>query len=448
MEYFSQNAVLLGVMLCTFYYTSNLLYIVICLIWRIKVLEFGIFSNPWFTIHQKTISDTKYILGWLPFNLHIKPLGLYIEPEEKQKMSKEELARGVFSKPTYVKKLFRLAPRLLYLVALLLVAYFVFDGNFISGITTITNIIADAFRGMFATTFSNVVFLQKYDTTLMSNKLGFAFTFFILVYFLLIPISILMNWYAEDKIINSGIAKFIGSLITLFILWLVIWKIPSYIFSFFSLSQAVKYISSLLIGFFLSGIIYYILTLTFAQLNNRNNSKSAVSINKPQHVNNNKGQEYKTFMKITVSRKEIELGDINKALEKLNKFIEYGFVMKRYCEDIEIAFTGYEKDSRALWEIEEVRNYVRKLDEKFPYWFYFLTKEGAGLHSIVQCFLLPYLTEEGKRNYHPKQLSEYLAKRGFPAMNYLCGIAGNTEDEIEEMTYRVMNYLTEKRVLL
>lgn len=113
----------------------------------------------------------------------------------------------------------------------------------------------------------------------------------------------------------------------------------------------------------------------------------------------------------------------------------------KFCEKVDIAFHGYDSDTRELFEIPAVRNFVYELDSEFPYWLYFLTKYGMGLTCILLCFLPPYLTEEGKARIFPQRLSEYLTKRGFPAMNQVCEFAQFTERQIEDLTERVLRYL-------
>ena len=81
------------------------------------------------------------------------------------------------------------------------------------------------------------------------------------------------------------------------------------------------------------------------------------------------------------------------------------------------------------------------LDAAFPYWFYFLSKSGKGLYVIVKCFLLPFLTPEGEKEYNIPTLEKYLLERGFPAMNQVCEFTGLSNEKNVEMTNRVIDYL-------
>ncbi|KOP36795.1 MULTISPECIES: chlororespiratory reduction 6 domain-containing protein [unclassified Flavobacterium] len=44
---------------------------------------------------------------------------------------------------------------------------------------------------------------------------------------------------------------------------------------------------------------------------------------------------------------------------------------------------GYDEDPRELCEIEEVREYFSVLDKLFPYWFYFLNRNGDKTQSSL-----------------------------------------------------------------
>lgn len=109
---------------------------------------------------------------------------------------------------------------------------------------------------------------------------------------------------------------------------------------------------------------------------------------------------------------------------------------------VNIAFDGYNQDSRELFEIPEVRTYVYKIDEKFPFWLFFMSTHDTGLQCIMFCFLPPYLIDEARAKIHPRRLSDLLTSRWFPAMNHVSGYAGLTENEIEQLTKRVSLYFT------
>jgi hypothetical protein len=144
---------------------------------------------------------------------------------------------------------------------------------------------------------------------------------------------------------------------------------------------------------------------------------------------------------IVVSRDEVLKRDISSALATLQSLLQTPEKARAYKELVDIAFDGYNEDPRELDEIEEVREFAHRLDADFPFWLFFLSKHMPGLQCIVFCHLLPFLTDEGQAEHHPRQLEQLLAKRWFPAMNQVAEYAGLTEKEIKDMTDRFMMYM-------
>lgn len=145
---------------------------------------------------------------------------------------------------------------------------------------------------------------------------------------------------------------------------------------------------------------------------------------------------------IIISREEVEAGDIEPALHIFKQFVASPEVAKSYQEKVDIAFHGYDNDSRELFEIPEVRNYVFKLDDVFPFWLFFLSKRFHDLYALVLCFLPPYLTEKAKTEIFPVRINEIMEKRWFPALNYMCGYVGIGDEEIEYLAERTFRYIS------
>jgi hypothetical protein len=146
---------------------------------------------------------------------------------------------------------------------------------------------------------------------------------------------------------------------------------------------------------------------------------------------------------VTISRDQVNAQDISAVVSILNRFLENPETTRQMFERVDVSFHGYDEDSRELFEILEVRDFVCALDDKFPFWLFFLNKKCFGLQAISLCFLPPYLTPRAKQEEYPKRMDQLLQNRWFPAMNQVCEYAGFTEDQIEELTERVFVYLTE-----
>lgn len=146
---------------------------------------------------------------------------------------------------------------------------------------------------------------------------------------------------------------------------------------------------------------------------------------------------------VIISRAEVENQDIQPAMSVLRRLIESPQSARNYMEEVTIAFDGYNNIGTELFEIPEVRNYVYRLDQQFPYWFYFLSKYYSALQCIMLCFVPPYLTEAAQHEIFPQRLGELLSIRWIPAMNRIYVYAGLTEKEIEELTNRMELYIAD-----
>lgn len=144
---------------------------------------------------------------------------------------------------------------------------------------------------------------------------------------------------------------------------------------------------------------------------------------------------------IVVARDEVE-GRVapTTCVELLKSCLSTPARVRSFFDKLDIAFHGYDNDTRELFEIPEVRSFVSRLDDQFPFWLFFLTKEGLGLQCIMLCLMPPYLTDEARKTVLPERLNELLSKRWFPAMNYICLVAGFSERQIEDLSDAVVSY--------
>lgn len=144
---------------------------------------------------------------------------------------------------------------------------------------------------------------------------------------------------------------------------------------------------------------------------------------------------------IIISYEDILDLNIAPTVDELNGLIESPSEARAWFEKVDIAIDEYKETTEELFEITDVRNFIQKLDQAFPFWLFFLSKRHLGLQWIAYCFLPPYLTDAAKSNVYPARLDELLSNRWFPAMHQICSWAEMSEDEIESLTKRSVNYL-------
>jgi len=145
---------------------------------------------------------------------------------------------------------------------------------------------------------------------------------------------------------------------------------------------------------------------------------------------------------LVVSREEVERGEPARVLEMLTSLVSSPESARQSFERVDIAFHGYDDDTRDLSEIDSVREFVLELDNQFPYWLFFLSKEGLGLQCLLFCLLPPYLSEHGRATILPQKIGELLTNRWVPAMNHICASVGFSETDVERLTDRAIEYIS------
>jgi hypothetical protein len=152
------------------------------------------------------------------------------------------------------------------------------------------------------------------------------------------------------------------------------------------------------------------------------------------------------FLTVVVSRQEVESGDIRGPLGVLRRLLESPQTARRFAERVDVVFDGYNDTPGELFEMESVRDFVRQLDEQFPYWLFFLSKHCLGLHCLFLCILPGPTIRAANEEISRQRLSELLLRRWFPAMNHICAFADYSEQEVNALTDRVEAYVKDGRI--
>lgn len=151
------------------------------------------------------------------------------------------------------------------------------------------------------------------------------------------------------------------------------------------------------------------------------------------------------YLAITIGRDEIESRDTSRALSNLAELLSKPGMATRLFERVVITVDGYNDASWELFEIPEVRDYLFELDDRFPYWLWFLDKSTPTFGWIWRCVAPPFLTPETRATEHPKVLVDLLQRRWLPAMNDVAAFAGSPECDIETFTDRAIAYIQGRR---
>lgn len=115
---------------------------------------------------------------------------------------------------------------------------------------------------------------------------------------------------------------------------------------------------------------------------------------------------------------------------------------RKFQDSLLIEVGGYSEDPRELWEIPEVRLFVKLLDESFPFWFHFCEKEGETL-KWISLSLIDYQGADGVVVVGHSALLDFVMNRT-EAMNYIHRQNDYSREETAAMTKEVLAYFQRK----
>jgi hypothetical protein len=133
-------------------------------------------------------------------------------------------------------------------------------------------------------------------------------------------------------------------------------------------------------------------------------------------------------LEIYATRAEVEGGDVAGASTMLNKLL-VPEVAKRVQGRVFFGIRGYEDDPKDLWEFPEVRTWMRDLNAKFPYWFYFMDLGPHSTLAVVAFSLCQYEKVPLGKRIPPAEVRRFLLS-GLAAMNVLCKQIGESPERL------------------
>lgn len=132
------------------------------------------------------------------------------------------------------------------------------------------------------------------------------------------------------------------------------------------------------------------------------------------------------------SRRQAETGDLDEPPELLRSLTADRGVAVEFCGRVSLVVDGYNDDPRELFEILEVRAYIKRLDQAWPYWFFFLSQADESVKLLKSCLCDTIEVVPGVTSIDLDQLDQSLA-RHFAAMHRLSEELDLAKDACEEV---------------
>lgn len=147
---------------------------------------------------------------------------------------------------------------------------------------------------------------------------------------------------------------------------------------------------------------------------------------------------------VVVDRTDVENGNIEPTLAVLRQLLVSPATVRSFMDRVHLAFAGYDEDARELHQIQDVRSYTSKLDDKFPFWFYFINLHDDML-LVIQLILCKYTTDEQNGYVVDTSGLETFMTKHFLALNWLIEKFGLGEELIELRSRRIDAFFSRKR---
>jgi hypothetical protein len=106
---------------------------------------------------------------------------------------------------------------------------------------------------------------------------------------------------------------------------------------------------------------------------------------------------FETFLFI-IERDEVEAGDVSRVCEFWARLLSKRELALHCQGKVELSFSGYDDDARALFEVEEVREYMALLDRALPELFFFIRTEVPAATLKLFMFSLFWVGWEDQRS--------------------------------------------------
>ena len=151
------------------------------------------------------------------------------------------------------------------------------------------------------------------------------------------------------------------------------------------------------------------------------------------------------WLGVVVDRGDVEANDISATLSSLSRVLADRETVRRFRGRVEIAFHGYNNDPREIYEIPELRRFLKTLDGSFPYWFYFLPTDRSTsdtLFMVACCLVSVRKVQSGLVSLGPDFPMFMLGH--FAAMNQLFDEYSLDERENKEISRQLSDYFHDR----
>lgn len=148
------------------------------------------------------------------------------------------------------------------------------------------------------------------------------------------------------------------------------------------------------------------------------------------------------YKHVIVRRSDIERCSIEPTLTALEDLFGDDTTARRFQNRVTVSFQGYDDDPRGLFQIAEVCRFVKELDKKWWYaWFFFMTKDVHISPLAVIALCLCGYTRSPLGLFIPNlEDSKQFFSYHFSGLRGFCQVNNLSEEETESAVQEVVDY--------
>lgn len=145
------------------------------------------------------------------------------------------------------------------------------------------------------------------------------------------------------------------------------------------------------------------------------------------------------------ARDDVESRSVENALGFFDRLLSTDRFATENRGKVWLTIWGYDDDSRELWEIPEVRDWITSLDRAIDSWFWHLSsrREVAGLLLVFLCQTAVQRIEGGYVEYNPRELAKFMESE-FLRLNAMAERYELPETELKTVSLAVIDYYTQE----
>lgn len=145
------------------------------------------------------------------------------------------------------------------------------------------------------------------------------------------------------------------------------------------------------------------------------------------------------FLSVVVGREEVEICDPTEVLKTLNVLTTNKDTALKFMGKVNIGVHGYDNDPRELFEIPEVRLFFRELDQRFPFWFFFLSTATGALTLLALLLCRITRISPTRSAYNQEDFANFINSH-LAAMNYVFDSFHLSEELNEQRSDELAQY--------